>query len=61
MKKYEDWKEGLPGTEWIRDLLPSDQQWQEFRSTLIDFKDTFANNLELGKLSLIFLSKGSNN
>ncbi|CAG5104082.1 Similar to OPA1: Dynamin-like 120 kDa protein [Cotesia congregata] len=46
-KKYEDWKEGLPGTEWIKDFIPSDQQWQEFRSTLIDFKDTFANNLEL--------------
>ncbi|XP_008557012.1 dynamin-like 120 kDa protein, mitochondrial isoform X1 [Microplitis demolitor] len=46
-KKYESWKEGLPGVEWIENILPNDQQWQQFRESLIDIKNTVSDSIEL--------------
>ena len=34
-KQYEDWKKGLPDTEWINNLFPSDGEIDKFRSSLI--------------------------
>lgn len=34
-KQYEDWKSGLPDTEWIKSLFPSDNEIDKFRSGLI--------------------------
>ena len=34
-KQYEEWKEGLPDTEWIKSLFPSNIEIDKFRSSLI--------------------------
>ena len=34
-KQYEEWKEGLPDTQWIKSLFPSDKDIDKFRSSLI--------------------------
>ena len=34
-KQYEEWKEGLPDAQWIKDLFPSDRDIDKFRSSLI--------------------------
>ena len=34
-KQYEEWKDGLPDTEWIKNLFPSDKDFDKYRSSLI--------------------------
>ncbi|XP_044017914.1 dynamin-like 120 kDa protein, mitochondrial isoform X2 [Aphidius gifuensis] len=46
-KKYESWKEGLPGIEWMEQLVPTDKQWQDFRGTFTDMKNNVANSVEI--------------
>lgn len=46
-KKYDQWKEGLPDVDWITNLIPTDQQWQKFRGSLLDVKNTIANKIEI--------------
>ncbi|XP_015108730.1 dynamin-like 120 kDa protein, mitochondrial isoform X1 [Diachasma alloeum] len=46
-KKYEQWKEGLPGLEWMDNVMPTEQQWQNFRGSLIDIKNTLADKIEI--------------
>ncbi|XP_012523905.1 dynamin-like 120 kDa protein, mitochondrial isoform X8 [Monomorium pharaonis] len=38
-KKYEQWKEGLPDLEWLENLMPSEQQWQDFRESLMSIRN----------------------
>ncbi|KAH0944504.1 hypothetical protein HN011_001053 [Eciton burchellii] len=46
-KKYEQWKEGLPDLEWIQNLIPSEQQWQDFRKSLMSIKNNVGNKIEI--------------
>ncbi|KAK2585398.1 hypothetical protein KPH14_010072 [Odynerus spinipes] len=46
-KKYEQWKEGLPDMTWVDNLIPTEQQWQKFRGSLIDVKNTIADKIEI--------------
>ncbi|KAK0176797.1 hypothetical protein PV328_000902 [Microctonus aethiopoides] len=46
-KKYEQWKDGLPGLEWMDDLIPTSQQWQTFRGSLIEIKNTLSDKVEI--------------
>uniref|UniRef100_A0A8D8XX81 Dynamin-like GTPase OPA1, mitochondrial n=2 Tax=Cacopsylla melanoneura TaxID=428564 RepID=A0A8D8XX81_9HEMI len=38
-KKYNEWKDSLPGTDWIQNYIPDPEKWQAIRGTMIDFKD----------------------
>ncbi|KAF7404019.1 hypothetical protein HZH68_006813 [Vespula germanica] len=46
-KKYEQWKEALPDMTWIDTLIPTEQQWQKFRGSLLDVKTKLANKIEI--------------
>ncbi|KAL2726777.1 hypothetical protein V1478_007055 [Vespula squamosa] len=46
-KKYEQWKEALPDMTWIDTLIPTEQQWQKLRSSLLDVKTKLANKIEI--------------
>ncbi|XP_008217592.1 dynamin-like 120 kDa protein, mitochondrial isoform X1 [Nasonia vitripennis] len=46
-KKYEQWKEGLPDMSWMNGLIPNDQQWKDFRGSLMTIKDTLADKVEI--------------
>ncbi|XP_011307605.1 dynamin-like 120 kDa protein, mitochondrial isoform X1 [Fopius arisanus] len=46
-KKYEQWKEGLPGLEWMDNVMPTDQQWQDFRGSLMNLKSTIGDKIEI--------------
>ncbi|XP_014237029.1 dynamin-like 120 kDa protein, mitochondrial isoform X1 [Trichogramma pretiosum] len=46
-KRYEEWKEGLPDMSWLDNVMPTDQQWQSFRSSLINFKTSIMDNVDI--------------
>ena len=49
-KQYEEWKEGLPDTQWIKSLFPSDKDIDKFRSSLIKAGETIkgkANEIDI--------------
>lgn len=48
-QKYQDWKDGLPNLNWLNEVLPDNEKWQQWRGSLIDFKDNIKNNVEIGK------------
>ncbi|KAL0810263.1 hypothetical protein ABMA28_010425 [Loxostege sticticalis] len=47
-KKYTEWKDGLPDMGWLNDLLPNDDQWDRFTTTLISAKDKIGDQLQIG-------------
>lgn len=49
-QKYDDWKDGLPDLKWLDEVLPAKDKWQEWRGSLIDFKDSIKDNIEIGEL-----------
>ncbi|KAL0810262.1 hypothetical protein ABMA28_010425 [Loxostege sticticalis] len=46
-KKYTEWKDGLPDMGWLNDLLPNDDQWDRFTTTLISAKDKIGDQLQI--------------
>ncbi|GBP29617.1 Dynamin-like 120 kDa protein, mitochondrial [Eumeta japonica] len=54
-KKYAEWKDGLPDMGWLNDLLPDNDQWNRFTSTLISAKDKIGENIQIGPLNLVSL------
>ncbi|XP_045507894.1 dynamin-like 120 kDa protein, mitochondrial isoform X2 [Colias croceus] len=46
-KKYAEWKDGLPDMGWLNDLLPDNDQWDKFTTTLIDAKDKIGDNFQI--------------
>ncbi|XP_043280094.1 dynamin-like 120 kDa protein, mitochondrial isoform X2 [Venturia canescens] len=49
-KKYEEWKDGLPDLGWMGDYMPTEEQWQTFRSSMSVFKDSLAD--KVGKVEI---------
>ncbi|CAH0697891.1 unnamed protein product [Spodoptera exigua] len=47
-KKYAEWKDGLPDMGWLNDLLPDNEQWDQFTTTLINAKSKIGDNLQIG-------------
>ncbi|CAG4960996.1 unnamed protein product [Parnassius apollo] len=48
-KKYIEWKDGLPDMGWLNDLLPDNEQWDRFTTTLINAKDRIGDQLQIGR------------
>ncbi|XP_046818090.1 dynamin-like 120 kDa protein, mitochondrial isoform X2 [Vespa crabro] len=46
-KKYEQWKEALPDMTWIDTLIPTEQQWQKLRGSLLDVKTKLTNKIDI--------------
>ncbi|XP_022828651.1 dynamin-like 120 kDa protein, mitochondrial isoform X2 [Spodoptera litura] len=46
-KKYAEWKDGLPDMGWLNDLLPDNEQWDQFTTTLINAKSKIGDNLQI--------------
>ncbi|CAH2098575.1 unnamed protein product [Euphydryas editha] len=46
-KKYVEWKDGLPDMGWLNDLLPDNDQWDKFTTTLINAKDMIGDQLQI--------------
>ncbi|KAI8433881.1 hypothetical protein MSG28_015820 [Choristoneura fumiferana] len=42
-------KDGLPDMGWLNELLPDEEQWGRFTSTLINAKDKIGDNLQIGE------------
>ncbi|XP_048488156.1 dynamin-like 120 kDa protein, mitochondrial [Plutella xylostella] len=51
-KKYVEWKDGLPDMGWLNDLLPDNDQWDRFTTTLISAREKIGDNLQIGGLRL---------
>ncbi|KAG7295389.1 hypothetical protein JYU34_022438 [Plutella xylostella] len=51
-KKYAEWKDGLPDMGWLNDLLPDNDQWDRFTTTLISAREKIGDNLQIGGLRL---------
>lgn len=47
-KKYAEWKDGLPDMGWVNDLLPDNEQWNRFTTTLISAKDKIGDQFQIG-------------
>lgn len=47
-QKYAEWKDGLPDMGWLNDLLPDNDKWDQFTTTLISAKEKIGDNLQLG-------------
>ncbi|CAG9133801.1 unnamed protein product [Plutella xylostella] len=50
--KYAEWKDGLPDMGWLNDLLPDNDQWDRFTTTLISAREKIGDNLQIGGLRL---------
>jgi optic atrophy protein 1 len=48
LQKYEEWKDGLPDISWINRMMPTEQQFDDFRTLLISIKGSVFNSIELG-------------
>ncbi|CAG9572578.1 unnamed protein product [Danaus chrysippus] len=46
-KKYSEWKDGLPDMGWLNDMLPDNDQWDRFTTTLITAKDRIGDQLQI--------------
>ncbi|XP_012270913.1 dynamin-like 120 kDa protein, mitochondrial isoform X2 [Orussus abietinus] len=46
-KKYEEWKNELPDIKWISNLFPNEQQWQDFRGSLVSLTKNLADKVEI--------------
>uniref|UniRef100_A0A1Y1LEL3 Dynamin-like GTPase OPA1, mitochondrial n=1 Tax=Photinus pyralis TaxID=7054 RepID=A0A1Y1LEL3_PHOPY len=46
-RKYQDWKDGLPDLKWLEDVLPDNDKWQQFRTSLIQLRDNVKDNIEV--------------
>ncbi|CAK1549158.1 unnamed protein product [Leptosia nina] len=46
-KKYAEWKDGLPEMGWLNDLLPDNEQWEKFTTTLLDAKGKIGDQLQI--------------
>ncbi|CAB0035549.1 unnamed protein product [Trichogramma brassicae] len=57
-KRYEEWKEGLPDMSWLDNVMPTDQQWQSFRSSLINFKTSIMDNVDIDRDELFEKARG---
>lgn len=54
-KKYEEWKDGLPDMGWLNELLPDNEQWGKFTTTLINAKDVIGDSLHIGVDRVLWL------
>lgn len=57
LQQYEEWKKGLPDTDWIKELVP-EVDIDKFRSALIKASENIkgkANELDIGMLQLFSL------
>lgn len=59
-QKYQEWRDGLPDLKWLDDVLPDNNQWQDWRGSLVEMKDNIKNNIEIGK-PIFYISITSNN
>lgn len=50
-QKYTEWKDGLPDMGWVNELLPNNEQWSRFTTTLLDAKDKISDKIEMGMYS----------
>ncbi|KAH9632425.1 hypothetical protein HF086_010818 [Spodoptera exigua] len=57
-KKYAEWKDGLPDMGWLNDLLPDNEQWDQFTTTLINAKSKIGDNLQIEGLSAVTAVQG---
>lgn len=48
-QKYSEWKDGLPDMGWLNELLPDNEQWDRFTTTLISAKEKIGDQLQIGK------------
>lgn len=55
MQKYQEWKDGLPDMQWLEDIMPDNDKWQQWRGSLISLRDQVKDNIEVGKLHVISL------
>ncbi|KAJ0170638.1 hypothetical protein K1T71_014009 [Dendrolimus kikuchii] len=46
-KKYAEWKDGLPDMGWVNDLLPDNEQWDRFTTTLISAKEKISDQIQI--------------
>ncbi|CAB3236618.1 unnamed protein product [Arctia plantaginis] len=47
-KKYSEWKDGLPDMGWLNELLPDNDKWDQFTTTLIEAKEKISDQLQIG-------------
>lgn len=49
IKKYEDWKNGLPDMKWLDEIMPDQEKWPEFSKNLNLIKNSLKDSLVIGK------------
>ncbi|XP_059054424.1 dynamin-like 120 kDa protein, mitochondrial [Achroia grisella] len=54
-KKYAEWKDGLPDMGWLNDLLPDNEQWDRFTTTLISAKDKIGDQFQIGSRLMLLV------
>ncbi|XP_046463613.1 dynamin-like 120 kDa protein, mitochondrial isoform X2 [Daphnia pulex] len=45
-RSYEEWRDSLPDSKWIKDLFPSTEKVDSFRGSLMDLSSKFRDSLE---------------
>ncbi|BFG04647.1 dynamin-like 120 kDa protein mitochondrial [Drosophila madeirensis] len=51
-KKYEDWKDGLPDMNWLKDAMPQGERWSQFSKNLLEVGAVVKNAIDIAKEDL---------
>ncbi|XP_047101285.1 dynamin-like 120 kDa protein, mitochondrial isoform X1 [Schistocerca piceifrons] len=46
-KTYEKWRDSIPDMGWLSDMFPDTEQWNSFRSSLSEVKDSIRDSIDL--------------
>ncbi|XP_034651603.1 dynamin-like 120 kDa protein, mitochondrial isoform X2 [Drosophila subobscura] len=46
-KKYEDWKDGLPDMNWLKDAMPQGERWSQFSKNLLEVGAVVKNAIDI--------------
>ena len=47
-QRYEEWREGLPDFKWLDDILPDNDQWNQFSHNLKGITNSVRDSIEIG-------------
>lgn len=54
--KYDEWKDGLPDMQWLKDVMPDNDQWNNFAKSMGSVRDSLRDSIEIGEFDHLQLS-----
>lgn len=46
-QKYEQWKDGLPDMKWLKEIMPDNDQWDNFSKSLVSMQKSMRDVIQI--------------